>query len=84
MPTTINIKPDYKAIHARFKEDAVRTLESFASKGSKTLTRSEVYSFVASLRVALDTITDVSELEQLRYDYAEAANKVFERVQEEY
>jgi hypothetical protein len=77
MPEAIQITPNYPAMFQMFKTDAVRHLDYLSRENGKTLTRKEVYDFVASLRIALCSATTVDEIVELRRDIDSSAEKMF-------
>lgn len=75
--TTITITPNYSAIFERFRVDAMNFLNRFAGSNHKSFTRKEVYDFVASMRIALCSATNVEEIVRLREGFDEGAERMF-------
>lgn len=74
---TITIRPNYAAMFQQFKRDAMLHLERMCRRDGKTLTRKEVYDFIASLRIALCSATTVDEVVELRTEFDAGAEKMF-------
>jgi len=74
---SITITPNYDAMFEQFLSDAMLHFARFSEARSKTLTRSEVYSFIASLRIALGCMTKVEQVLKLREEFDAHAEKMF-------
>lgn len=74
---TITITPNYSAIFERFRVDAMNFLHRFAGSNHKSFTRKEVYDFVASMRIALCSATNIEEIVRLREGFDEGAERMF-------
>lgn len=76
MSKTITLTPNYNAIFDRFIEDARIHLALFADENLKVFNREQVYRFLISLRIAVNSMTNVDEIERLR-DLMDGSEKVF-------
>jgi hypothetical protein len=81
--TTITVTPNYEAIFEQFRRDAQLHLNSFTYNQKKTFTRSEVYAFVAAMRIALGAATTIPNIEALRTVLDDGGEKMFAVLQEE-
>lgn len=73
----ITITPNYDALFERFKDDAMLHFAVLSRNDKSTLTRKEVYDFIASLRIALCSMTKEEQIVVLREEFDQNAEKMF-------
>lgn len=83
MPTEVKVTPNFHYMFQQFLRDSMIHMERLSQPRRETCERADIYSFVASFRIALSCATTVREIEQLREAFDQAAEKMYAEVQKD-